>query len=357
MKTWKGAMLLNRKYKHIVESLVLISISFLVFFGCDSKLGVWGYQDKIYVFADSALWLDIKDDLEEGLGQVLYTPQTEQYFYFEWQPLSKLNEHKKRMNLLFIGVQNESNKENDYLKKILPPEFKKGVKDGKYFYFFKDDLFHRGQTGLFLYAENRKSLKDNFNRLKNEIYAGLSNRYFIRLKEIMYKKGEQKEKEQYLSDYFGWKIRVQHDYYIANPNVKENYVWLRRFDPDRWFTVWKIKGDSSLLNQDSLIAIRNRLGDKVYSGDYVDSSETYLANVDFQGEKTVKLIGLWINDSLSIGGPFRSYAKYNIADSALYFIDYAVMAPTRRKKPFLDQLDVIARTFEITGKKMELYKK
>jgi hypothetical protein len=320
------------------------------FFGCEPKLGVWGDQDRVYVFADSLLWLDIKGEVEEGLGQVLYTPQTEQNFYFEWQPLRKLNEYEKRMNLLFIGVQNEKNEVNDYLKKILPAAFKQGTAEGKFFYLFQDDLFNRGQIGLFLYAADRVRLKKNFNALKEKIFTELSDKYFKRLKEIMYRKGEQKKKEQYLADYFGWKIRVQHDYYIANQDLKENYVWLRRFDPDRWFSVWKIKGDSSLLNLDSLIAIRNKLGKKVYSGDYVDTTETYLKIADFQGKETMKLVGLWINDSLQVGGPFRSYALYHKPDSSLYFIDYAVMATTMLKKPFLDQLEVIARTFEITKK-------
>ncbi len=344
---------MNRQVKRSMLLLGIIFFAASFFYSCEPKIGVWGYQDKIYVFADSLLWADIQQDVEDGLGPVLYTPQTEHYFYFEWCPLRELNDHKKRMNLMFIGVQNEKNRVNDYLEKILPSKFKQGVSDGKYFYLFQDNLFNRGQLGLFMYATNRAQLKENFARLKKHIFADLEKKYYKRLEQIMYEKGEQKKKEQYLSDYFGWKIRVQHDYYVANQSVKENYVWLRRFDPDRWFSVWKIKGDSSLLNIDTLIAIRNRLGKKVYSGDYVDTTETYLSIVDFQGKKTVKLTGLWINGVLLVGGPFRSYAVYNPPDSSLYFIDLAVMAPRQKKKPFLDQLEVIARTFEITERKKE----
>ena len=342
-------MSLHFKRSILFIGLMISAVS--LFYSCEPKIGVWGYQDKVYVFADSLLWLDIQEDIEEGLGPVLYTPQTEHYFYFEWRPLKELNQYKKRMNLMFIGVQNEENPVNNYLKKILPPEFKQGVSEGKYFYLFQDNLFSRGQNGLFMFAENRAQFKENFSRLKERIFTDLEKKYFERLEKIMYEKGEQKKKEQYLSDYFGWKIRVQHDYYVANQSLKENYVWLRRFDPDRWFSVWKIKGDSSLLNLDSLIAIRNRLGWKVYSGDYVDTTETYLTKVDFKGKKTIKMVGLWINGVLLVGGPFRSYAVYNEPDSSLYFIDIAVMAPTKKKKPFLDQLEVIARTFEITKKK------
>ena len=343
---------MNQHLKKSILTLIVIG-SAIIFYSCEPKIGVWGYQDKIYVFSDSLLWLDLKEEIEDGLGSVLYTPQTEQYFYFEWKPLRELNDHKKRMNMLLLGVQNEKNKGNDYLKQILPAEFQKGVEEGKYFYLFQDDLFSRGQCGLILFAENRTNFKENFKNLKEKIFTELENKYFERLKKIMYTKGELKDKEEYLSQYFGWKIRVQHDYFIANQSVKENYVWLRRFDPDRWFSVWKIKGDRSLLNLDSLIAIRNRLGKKVYSGDSVDVDETYISEVDFLNQRTKKLVGLWINDSLKIGGPFRSYALYHEPDSSLYFIDYAVMATTQRKKPFLDQLEVIARTFEITGKKKQ----
>ena len=36
--------------------------------------------------------------------------------------------------------------------------------------------------------------------------------------------------------------------------------------------------------------------------------------------------------------------------NSLYLVDIAVMAPDKDKKPFLDQLEVIAGTFEIVGK-------
>ncbi len=348
MRISKEVNILNRHLKNSILALIVIG-SAITFYSCEPKIGVWGYQDKIYVFSDSLLWLDLKDEVEEGLGSVLYTPQTEHYFYFEWKPLRELNDHKKRMNLLFLGVQNETNTVNDYLKEILPAEFQQGVEEEKFFYLIQDNLFSRGQNGLFMFAKDRVRFRENFNKLKDKIFADIHKKYFERLKKIMYAKGEQKKKEEYLTQYFGWKVRVQHDYFIANQSIKENYVWLRRFDPDRWFSVWQIKGDSSLLNLDSLVAIRNRLGKKIYSGDSIDVDETYISEVDFMNQRTKKIVGLWINDSLMVGEPFRSYAVYHKPDSSIYFIDLAVMATTKRKKPFLDQLEVIAHTFEITG--------
>ncbi len=54
-----------------------------------------------------------------------------------------------------------------------------------------------------------------------------------------------------------------------------------------------------------------------------------------------------MNESLGVGGPFRSYLVFDPEESYLYFLDYTVMAPGKLKKPFLDQLEVIANTFEI----------
>jgi len=50
---------------------------------------------------------------------------------------------------------------------------------------------------------------------------------------------------------------------------------------------------------------------------------------------------------LLVGGPFRTYIIHEPQDSLLWFVDIAVMAPGRLKKPYLDQLEVMAHTFEI----------
>ncbi|MGD9897950.1 MAG: DUF4837 family protein [Calditrichaceae bacterium] len=329
----------------VASILILIMLN-----GCDYKVSTMGYPQKVFVVGDSLLWEDVKDDVVETFESILYTPHVEQSFFLEWIPLSRLNDYKTRMNLFLIGVDTESNPANDYISKILPENFKQDVRENKYFYFFKDDLFARDQIGLIMYAKDRSAFKNNFASNKNEIFNTFNQKYFDRLKTSMYEKGEQVKIEKHLSEVFGWMVKVQHDYFVATEDITEKYVWLRRYDPDRWLSVWRVPGDSTLINRDSLIALRNRMAGKFYEGDHAIEEDTYIAETKFNGQRTKKLIGLWKNDSLLVGGPFRTYAVYNPTDTSLYMIDIAVMAPGKNKKPFLDQLEVMANTFEVISK-------
>ncbi|MGD9487701.1 MAG: DUF4837 family protein [Calditrichaceae bacterium] len=339
----------NRPYKSAGVCFIIIMI-LMMLNGCDYKMSTMGYPQRIFVVADSLLWEDVQDDVLETFESILYTPHVEQSFFLEWIPLSRLNEYKTRMNVFLIGVDNEKNPTNDYISKILPENFKQDVRENKYFYFFKDDLFARDQISLIMYAKDRSALKNNFAARKNEIFDTFNQKYFDRLKAGMYEKGEQVKIEKHLSEEFGWMVKVQHDYFVATEDISEKYVWLRRKDPDRWLSVWRVRGDSTLINRDSMIKLRDRMTLKFYEGDHAIEEDTYITETNFNGQRTKKLVGLWKNDSLLVGGPFRTYAVHSAIDSSLYMIDIAVMAPGKNKKPFLDQLEVMANTFKIVGK-------
>lgn len=337
---------MKHHYNKLLFFSFLLSV-IITFNGCDYKTTTVGYQYRIFVVADSLVWLDLKDDIEQTFESIVYTPHTEKSFYITWTPFEKLNEFKERMNVFIIGTEDGNGEASNYLKKVLPEEFKSGARENKYFYLFKDDMFARMQIGLIMFAKDCAAFKDNFNMLKSEIFNTFSKKYYARLEKTMFYKGERKDTESYLAENFGWKVRVQHDYFIAIQDVEKDYVWLRRLDPDRWLSVWKVTGDSAALETDSIFQIRNKVLGEYYQGDCVVEEESYLTETEFNGQTTKKIIGLWRNDSLLIGGPFRTYIVHNKQDSSVYFVDIAVMAPTKNKKSYLDQLEVIANTFEI----------
>lgn len=327
---------------------LLIAVSILILVACTKyRPSTAGYPYRIFVVADSLLWLDLQKPISDTFEGEVLTPVSEKKFYFTWIPLRLLNEFKNRMNIFFIGVQDEQGEVNEYLRQVLPAEFQKGVAENRYFYLFQDDLFARDQIGLFMFGKDRQSFLRNFEGLKDQIYNTFEKKYYARLKESMFEKGEQVKVEEYIKNNFDFSIRVQHDYFVAIEEPQVPYLWLRRFDPDRWVSIWKIKGDSSYFNFDSIANVRDRFTKKYYQGDYIIREDSKLVTADFNGQPTAKMVGLWRNDSVLIGGPFRTYVIDNPADSSLYFIDIAVMAPGHLKKPYLDQLEVIARTFRV----------
>jgi len=334
--------------RHLNNWLIVTALAgIFLFSGCKVKPSTMGYQHRIFVVSDSLFWQQVGPQVEATFERIIYTPHTEKTFYVTPISLQKLNEFKSRMNVFFIGVEEPQSATTAYIDKMLPAQFRQGLDDGSYFYLFAKDMFARDQINLVMFAKDSAAFKQQLQRLKNDIYDGFQKKYFSRLKRSMFEQGEQEKLEQYLAEHFGWKVRVQHDYFIADQDVDAKYVWLRRLHPDRWLSIWQTKADSSLLQKDSLIAIRNRMARRHYQGDVIDPEDLSLASVDFAGQKALKLSGLWRNDSLLVGGPFRMYAVYDPLEAQIYFLDLAVMAPGKLKKPFLDQLEVIAHSFEL----------
>jgi hypothetical protein len=330
--------------KTFVVSIFLI---FIIIYACHMQISSMGYHNRIFVVADSTFWPEVAGDIREEFEAPIYMPIPEKTYDIDWIPLSKLNDFKQRMNIFLIGTSDQDNPTNNYLKQILPEQFKQGVENNEYFYLFQDNLFASGQVGLIMYAQDKASFLKNFAALKTEIFNKFTEKYYARIKKEMYSAGEQTGIQETLENNFGWSVRVQHDYFVAMQDIDQKYVWLRRIDPDRWLSMWEMNGDSSVLAADSLISIRNRVLGKSYEGDQVEKDDSYITIADFNGKPTVKMIGLWRNDSLLVGGPFRLYAIQDPQNSKVYFVDIAVMAPNKAKKAYLDQLEVMAHTFRV----------
>ena len=340
--------LLKKTYKGVL-AFVLIG---LLFSSCNTRPTAMGVQDRLFVFADSALWQKIKDDVQTSFEHVIHTPRAERSFYVRWSKLSQLQGLKSRMNILFIGTTQTGNEVNDYLLKSLPKPFIDDVNAGTKFYFFKDALFARDQFSLFMLARDDKTFKENFAQLKGQIYDTFTQKYYSRLKETMFEQGEQKELESYLEKYFDYTLRVQHDYFVANQDLNMNYVWLRRMKPDRSLSVWHLPQDVKSEKFQDLAQARNKTIGHYYSGDAIVMDETKMDTVLFKGKPTPRMIGTWRNDSLLVGGPFRTFVVTRPVSGEKYLIDISVTAPEKRKKPYLDQLRVIAETFKFVDKSM-----
>ncbi len=331
------------------NSLVILAI-FILLSSCNMRRSAMGVQDRLFVFADSALWQQIKGDVTDTFEDIIHTPRAERSFYVHWSRLKELQGLKGRMNIVFAGTTQPGSAVNDYLLKSLPESFIDDVKAGKKFYFYKDGLFARDQFSLFMIAPDARTFNFNFDQLKKQIYEQFLKKYYARLEESMFDKGEQKEQEAYLKKYFGYTVRVQHDYFVADQDLPPKYVWLRRMKPDRSLSIWRLPVGQEIRGLKDFISVRNKTIGPHYSGDRVVTDETRLDTVLFRGKQTPRMIGVWQNDSLMVGGPFRTFIVNKPDSNETYLIDISVTAPSKRKKPFLDQLRVIAGTFEFAGK-------
>lgn len=338
-------------WKHLFKKTALLLAGLIVLAACGVKPTTMGYQHRIFMVVDSTLWQELGQQVQQGFERVIHTPHEEKTFYVIPIPLKELENRKMRMNVFFMALADEQGPAADYIKKSLPENFKKGAENGEYFYLFQQDFFARDQINLILYAKNKAAFKEQFQKNIDKIYKTFEAKYYARLKQGMFGKNEQEKLEDFLVKNYGWKLRLQHDYFIALQDMENKFVWIRRMKPDRWISIWEVKADSANFNLDSLVNRRNRMAASYYQGDVVEDEDRIFRRVDFNGQPAQKLDGLWRNDSLMVGGPFRLYAVYDPLESLYYMIDIAVMAPGKLKKPYLDQLEVIAHTFEVSDER------
>lgn len=332
--------------KKTYKAIGVLFLTLFVFCACNMRRSAMGVQDRLFVFADSALWQQIGGGVEDTFNDVIHTPRAERSFYVHWSKLNELVGLKSRMNIVFAGTTEPGSEVNDYLLKSLPKTFIDDVNAGTKFYFFKDGLFARDQLSLFMIASDAVSFNKNFAQLKKQIYDNFVQKYYARLSESMFDKGEQKEQEAYLEKYFDYSVRVQHDYFVANQDLDSKFVWLRRMKPDRSLSIWRVPDGTRITNYQDLAAARDKIIGHYYSGDKVVQDDSKLDTVLFQGLSTPRMIGVWQNDSVKVGGPFRTFVINKSGTKETYLLDISVTAPAKRKKPFLDQLRVIAETFK-----------
>ena len=333
--------------KKIFKISTIFAVVIFLWAGCDYKPSSFGDFQKIVVYADSSVFKNIQPQLEQIFDQYLYTPHLERSFLLDLRPLHELEIYKTRRNLLFIGILNEKEPVSQFVSRSLSEQTKQAVEEGKVFEIFKEDVFATDQVVMFFPATSVDQLRKNLSDRGQIIFDQFNQLYYRLLKKSMFSNGEQKEMEDYLAEKYGWKIRVQHDYEVVKETDDGSFVWLRRLNPDRSLFIYRFKTDHFDMNQKELYALRDSLTTVFYEADSIDKADTYIQAVKFNGLEAQKLVGVWQNQHLLIGGAFRSYVFYDNLNKYVYFIDLTVTAPGKRKKPLLDQLEVIAHTFKL----------
>ncbi len=336
--------MLRRVFK-VTVSLVLIDL----IAGCTYEPDSLGDFEKIYVFADSSLFNQVRVELEQVFDNYVYTPHAEKSYYLELHPLEDLGAYERRRNLLFLTILDKDDPVSTYIQNALPPEVENAVREGNIFEIFQENFYARDQMIIILPAVTVRSLRQNLEAYKDRIYQKLEEYYFKRMEKIMFLRGEQKSLEDYLTENLGWSIRIQHDYSIVKETDDANFIWFRRFKPDRNLFVYRFRADSLPEGNEWLMQLRDSLAVIYFESDRIDQEDTYLVRTTFQNRPAVTMIGVWQNDRHLLGGPFKTFAFYDPENKLIYLIDISVTAPGERKKPFMDQLEVMAKSFRLTS--------
>jgi hypothetical protein len=339
--------------------LIVLSIfsSIYFFIGCDSsQKPATGFEDEIYVVADSIEFEELKVALQTAFEVEINTPLPEKLFTLIRISSNQIEKVKNKKNILIVAPLNSGSYTSEYIKTIVDNEIQKRLESESDFILSKYDLWAKNQLVTVLSAANMQELE--FKILKNKdnllyAYQKISDK---RLKESLYApRYERKAIEGLLLRDHGWLIYVQADYKLAKNDSEKNFVWLRRSpgsDMERWiFIHWIDNATPEYLNTDSIKSIRNRLTKEFYQ---VRDDTAYVVMVDsfytttevnFNGRYTLYTQGLWDLNIKGMGGPFINYTFYDEKSKRLYMLDGSLFAPKYYKRNLIQQIDVILQSF------------
>lgn len=338
----------------LVTPLLLIT---LLLSSCDTaQIPARGFEDEIFVFADSVEYGQLEEILSQVFEKEIQTPQPERLFTLRRVEMEEINRLKTFKNILVVAPLTGNSKATKYINTLLDPAAKQKIESGEGSFIIKRDLWAKGQLVTIITAKDMVTLEYELLRNSDKLLYNFQKASDQRLKEgLLGSRFEDKESVARLLSNFSWTIFVQKDYKIAIMDKENNFAWIRRTpntELEIWISVhWIENGSPELLNRDSVYALRNRLTEKYYrtsdEKDYVvieDSAYT-MTETNFNGRYAILTQGLWRMTDKFMGGPFVSYAFYDESSKRVYILDGSVYAPKYFKRNLIQQADVILQSF------------
>ena len=273
---------------------------------------------------------DIGSLLTPYIEKVYFYPSREKVYVTEVVGPGKLQTYRYWRNLVMIGWL------NTYIDTLLSPEALSQVKkDGGVFHL--ENMYVSGQTVILIAGKDKKTVEKLIKDYGETIYLTLRKGERNRIAKLLYMDGEQKKMEDTMRRLLGAWVRVPLGYQVS---VREDNIFsIIRTYPDRLVTIYYNKGT---FNGDP-IHFRDSLFTRYFEADSILKERTKIDSVDFNGIKAIRMRGIWQNMKKVMGGPFISYIINK--DGFYYFIDGHVFAPSKKKWPYLEEVDIIMHTF------------
>jgi Domain of unknown function (DUF4837) len=345
----------------------LIIISLMV--ACESSnKPAKGFEDEIFVIADSLEYIEFKDALDSTFERTIYTPQPEKIFTLKRINPSQVYKYKRKKNIIIAAPLNSGSKTSKFISAVVDSTVKNKLSADSNFILIKKDLWAKNQIVAVISAPSINEMKSKILRNSDDFLYTFQKISDERLFNSLYKaKYERKEIEGKLLKDYGWVIYVQADYQLALNKPEDNFVWLRRSpgsEMERWiFVHWIDNATPEYLNEDSIKVIRNRMTKKYYltadTKGYVVVAEDYFTinEVNFNDRYALFTQGLWDLNIKGMGGPFVNYVFYDEDTQRLYMLDGSVYAPKYYKRNLIQQMDVTLHSFrtekELTKERKE----
>jgi len=325
---------------------VFFLAAFLVFSaGCSEPItSALGPSNEVTIVTPFRKDSPAVEMLRRTLEREIVTVQKEKLYKVEIVTPDGLERRRSWRNLILLADLGSRDRVTEAVWSLVPKAVVEELKRGEPGFYLLVDVWAKGQTMLVIAGEGEGVLEGFLDRELGRIFRTFDQSVTERTRDILFFAGRNESMMRYLGRSYGWTIGIPKDANVAEDGPGRFVKIVMREPVDRFlFVYWEPVGPKFKLDEDWCVKKRGEVAAKYYEGDEVDLSRTKAFRTTFQGREAVRIEGVWQNQKLIAGGPFRTYCF--VLKGRLYVIDSVVFAPARDKGPHLRQLEALSRTF------------
>lgn len=289
---------------------------------------------------------DIFSDYVPGL------PQDEPYFKLRnINPLKMNNILKTGKSMIFVSTMDNQGAQSRAMQNYFTSSsLEKILSDTALYRLPQKNQFARGQEILHLFGQTEQQLVAHLKRDKELLRNYFLNIENERISKAVFKVRE-KQIEKTLRETHGFDVQVPYGYDLAKN--QRDFIWIRLLDPEYEKNIFvHYRPFNSREPFEEVLAFREEITSS-YMRDVqkpdifmtLQNENMNIREVNFKGKYAKELRGLWKLSDISGGGPFVSYVFVDESQKRLYYLEGYVYAPSKDKREFMQEMEVIINTF------------
>lgn len=313
-----------------------------------------GEANAILCVMDTSQW---NGPLGEALRDIFSQyvpglPQDEPYFKLRnINPLKMNNILKTGKSMIFVSTMDNQGAQSRAMQNYFTSSsLEKILKDTALYRLPQKNQFARGQEILHLFGQTENQLIAHLKRDKDLLRSYFSNIENQRIAKPLFKVRE-KQIEKTLRETHGFDIQVPYGYDLAKN--QRDFVWIRLLDPEFEKDIFvhyrpfnsrdPFEDELGFREEITSSYMRDIQKPDIYMT--LQNENMNIREVNFKGKYAKELRGLWKLSDISSGGPFVSYIFVDESQKRLYYLEGYVYAPSKDKREFMQEIEVILNTF------------
>ncbi len=322
-----------------------------------------GTLNQLAVIADQDVWDGpVGDSLRYYYGSAFpILPTPEPLFdlkHFTPEDLSaEPTRRELKAYLILANFATENSSTSDIVRKdIGASKAQQVLNDPTYNVSVGKDKWAIDQIVVYLFAADEAKLADQVVERFPTVAKVIQKKYERQIDATVYLGGPDNIMTNKVKEFVGVDLKIPRKFIVALE--QENLIWLRsdRSEAINNLIISRLPYSSQdQFSLDNIISLRNQFGKELVSGatdnSYMTTNDIDLPVVEQQIELAenyaVEARGIWEMVGEFMGGPFLTYLILDKANSELIFIDCFVLAPGKRKRNYMLQMEHIVSSLQL----------